>query len=258
QAGTNTAEKHPALDFSVCTSSGCTKTTQSIVIDANWRWLHTTSGYTNCYTGNTWNATICPDGVKCAANCALDGADYSGTYGIMTTGNALKLNFITMASQTNVGSRTYLMAAGSPIKYQMLKLLGQEFIFDVDVIPNSQSTVSGVTGNSLSDSWCAAQKTAFGDQNVFATKGGLKTMGDSLKKGMVLVMSVWDDHIANMLWLDAPYPPDKDAATLGVSRGMCGRDSGAPASVESVSVSASVTYSNIEWGPIGSAYTGTA
>lgn len=133
QAGTNTAETHPPLQVSICTSSGCKTSAQSIVIDANWRWLHTTSGYTNCYTGNTWNATICPDGVKCAANCALDGADYSKTYGITTTGNALKLNFITKASQTNVGSRTYLMAAGSTTKYQMLKLLNQEFTFDVDV-----------------------------------------------------------------------------------------------------------------------------
>lgn len=126
------------------------------------------------------------------------------------------------------------------------------------VIPNSQSTVSGVAGNSISDSFCAAQKTAFGDQNVFATKGGLATMGDALKKGMVLVMSVWDDHTANMLWLDAPYPTDKDAATPGVSRGTCGTDSGAPATVESVSASASVTYSNIKWGAINSTYTATA
>ncbi len=133
QAGTLTTETHPPLTVSKCTASGCTTSQQSIVIDANWRWLHTTSGYTNCYTGNTWNATICPDGVKCAANCALDGADYSGTYGITTTGNALKLNFVTKASQTNVGSRTYLMAAGSTTKYQMFQLLGQEFTFDVDV-----------------------------------------------------------------------------------------------------------------------------
>ncbi|KAJ3965581.1 concanavalin A-like lectin/glucanase domain-containing protein [Lentinula raphanica] len=26
--------------------------------------------------GNEWNATVCPDGTTCAANCALDGADY--------------------------------------------------------------------------------------------------------------------------------------------------------------------------------------
>jgi cellulose 1,4-beta-cellobiosidase len=133
QAGTLTTETHPALTVSQCTASGCTTSAQSIVIDSNWRWLHTTTGYTNCYTGNTWNATICPDGVTCAANCALDGADYSGTYGITTTGNALKLNFVTTSAQTNVGSRTYLMAAGSTTQYQILKLLGQEFTFDVDV-----------------------------------------------------------------------------------------------------------------------------
>lgn len=130
-AGTLTTETHPALTVSKCTASGCTTSAQSITIDANWRWLHTKTGYTNCYTGNTWNTTICPDGKTCAENCALDGADYSGTYGITTTGNALKLNFVTKGQQTNVGSRTYLMA--SDTEYQILQLLGQEFTFDVDV-----------------------------------------------------------------------------------------------------------------------------
>ncbi len=87
------------------------------------------------------------------------------------------------------------------------------------VVANSESTVAGVAGNSISDSFCANQKTAFGDQNVFAKKGGLATMGAALAKGMVLVMSIWDDHTAQMLWLDAPYPPTKDASTAGVSRG---------------------------------------
>lgn len=132
-AGTVTTETHPALTVSQCTSSGCTTSSQSIVLDANWRWLHNKVGYTNCYTGNTWNATICPDGAKCAANCMLEGADYQKVYGITTSGNALKLNFVTKSDNTNVGSRTYLMAAGSQTKYQMLKLMNQEFTFDVDV-----------------------------------------------------------------------------------------------------------------------------
>jgi cellulose 1,4-beta-cellobiosidase len=63
----------------------------------------------------------------------LDGADYSGTYGISTSGHVLKLGFVTKVSgATIVGSRTYLMAAGSSTEYQMLQLLGQEFTFDVD------------------------------------------------------------------------------------------------------------------------------
>jgi cellulose 1,4-beta-cellobiosidase len=438
QAGTNTAETHPALEVSVCTASGCTTSAQSIVIDANWRWVHDVTGYTNCYTGNTWNATICPDGVTCAANCALDGADYSSTYGITTTGNALKLDFVTKSTQSNIGSRTYLMAAGSTTEYQLLTLLGQEFTFDVDVsnlpcglngalyfsamdadggvgrfstnkagakygtgycdaqcpqdikfingvansvnwtadsndanaglgeygscctemdvweansisaaytphpcsvteqtrcsgtdcgigarysslcdadgcdfnsyrmgdtsfygpsmtvdtskvftvvtqfitddgttsgtlsainrfyvqdgtvIPNSQSTITGVTGNSITDSFCAAQKTAFGDTNEFASKGGLATVSAALKKGMVLVMSIWDDHTADMLWLDAPYPPTKSASAAGVTRGTCSADSGVPATVEAASGSASVTYSNIKWGPLNSTFTSTS
>lgn len=133
QAGTLTTETHPALTVSKCTSSGCTTSAQSIVIDSNWRWLHSTTGSTNCYTGNTWDTTLCPDATTCAANCALDGADYSGVYGITTSGNALKLNFVTKGANTNIGSRNYLMAAGSTTQYQMFQLLGQEFTFDVDV-----------------------------------------------------------------------------------------------------------------------------
>ena len=65
-------------------------------------------------------------------NCALDGADYSGTYGITTSGNALTLQFVTTGSSTNVGSRVYLMAAGDT-EYQMFQLKNQEFTFDVDL-----------------------------------------------------------------------------------------------------------------------------
>jgi cellulose 1,4-beta-cellobiosidase len=125
------------------------------------------------------------------------------------------------------------------------------------VIPNSMSKITGVTGNSITDSFCAAQKTAFGDTNEFAVKGGLAKMSAAMSTGMVLVMSIWDDHTANMLWLDAPYPPTKDAGAAGVTRGTCSASSGAPADVEKNSPGASVTYSNIKWGPINSTYTGT-
>ena len=63
---------------------------------------------------------------------AIDGADYSGTYGISTSGNALTLKFVTKGSySTNIGSRTYLMDGDS--KYQMFNVVGKEFTFDVDV-----------------------------------------------------------------------------------------------------------------------------
>lgn len=129
QIGTNTAEVHPQLPSQQCTTAGgCKDLNTAVVLDANRRWLHSTSGYTNCYTGNAWDASLCPDADTCAKNCAVDGAAYSSTYGITTTGNALTLKFVT---GSNVGSRVYLMADDS--HYQMFKLLNQEFTFDVDM-----------------------------------------------------------------------------------------------------------------------------
>ena len=80
-------------------------------------------------------------------------------------------------------------------------------------------------------------------------------MGASLKKGMVLVLSIWDDYAVDMLWLDAPYPPTKDASAPGVTRGTCSATSGAPTDVEKNSPNSSVTFSAIKWGPINSTYT---
>ncbi|KAJ7594340.1 cellulase CEL7A [Mycena floridula] len=426
-AGTNVAENHPSLTWQKCTGTGgtsCTTQSSSIVLDANWRWLHQgIRGVAESHAGNTWDATACPDGKTCAANCALDG-ESMGTYGITTSGNALTMKFVTTSQQKNIGSRVYLLAPGSQTAYQTFNFNNQEFVraflpcglngalyfsqMDADggvaksggankagpkygtgycdaqcprdikfingvansagwvaspndtnagtgtmgsccpemdvwvsissaytphpcttlgqstctgttcsapnstqgtcdqagcdfnsyrmgdtsfygpgltvdttqkitvvtqfigsitsirrfyvqngkVIPNSMSTIAGkcATGNEISDSFCAAQKTAFGDTNTFAQKGGLATMSKAASAGMVLVMSIWDDHAANMLWLDAPYPPTKAASSPGVTRGTCSPSSGAPTDVEANSPNAQVIYSNIRFGPIGSTF----
>ncbi|KAF8748799.1 glycoside hydrolase family 7 [Rhizoctonia solani] len=392
QAGTATAETHPSLPWQKCTKSGgcVTQSSGKIVLDSNWRWVHTTSGYTNCYTGNTWDSTLCPDPTTCASNCALDGADYSGTYGITTNGNALTLKFVTKTSTTNVGSRVYLLADDS--NYQMFKLKNQEFTFDADVsnlpcglngalyfsemsadggmseypgnkagakygtgycdaqcpkdikfingegnvldwtpssndvnagtgrygtccnemdvweanavstaytpthapyyqednrshsvyhhrrncyrrplrdrrlyvqdgkvIQNSKTNISGMSAyDSITEAFCTAQKTAFSDTNIFASKGGYTNMGKAFDNGMVLVMSIWDDHAANMLWLDSNYPVGSDASKPGVARGTCATTSGVPSDVEANSPNASVTFSNIRFGDIDSTYSGSA
>jgi len=433
QVGTSTTETHPKLSWKTCTGTGgtsCTTKSGSITLDSNWRWTHVTSGYTNCYDGNTWNTTACPDGATCAKNCAIDGADYSGTYGIQASGNSLSIKFVTKGSYgSNIGSRSYLMETDS--KYQMFNLIGKEFTFDVDVsklpcglngalyfvemasnggmgignnkagakygtgycdaqcphdikwiqgkanvegwnpsdndknagsgktgaccaemdiweansistaytphpckgtgitacgsttecgdgderysgtcdkdgcdfnsyrmgvkdfygpgatldtgkkmtvvtqfigsgstlseikrfyvqngkvFANSASTVSGVEGNSITDKFCDAQKSAFGDKTHFQTLGGLNGMGASLARGHVLVMSLWDDHSVNMLWLDSTFPTDKDASAPGVARGTCAVDSGKPDDVEKNSPDATVIYSDIRFGPIGSTF----
>ncbi|KAF7433432.1 Exoglucanase 1 [Pleurotus ostreatus] len=437
QVGTLTAETHPTLSIQQCTGAGsCQTQSRAVVLDSNWRWLHTTSGSTNCYTGNEWDASLCPDPATCASNCALDGADYSGTYGITTSGNALTLKFVTNGPySTNIGSRVYLMESESA--YQMFNLKNQEFTFDIDmsqlpcglngalyfsqmeadggmskfstnaagakygtgycdsqcphdikfingeanvagwepspndqnagkgqygsccaemdiweansmaaaftphpctvkeptrcegndcgdddnryggvcdkdgcdfnsfrmgdqtflgpgktvdtnskftvvtqfvtadnstsgalteirrlyvqngqVIQNSKVNIPGMDASldSITEDFCTSQKTVFGDTNSFQDKGGLAAMGDAFQAGMVLVMSIWDDHEAKMLWLDSNYPLDKDASEPGVARGTCATTSGEPTDVESQSPNAQVTFSNIKFGPIGSTF----
>jgi cellulose 1,4-beta-cellobiosidase len=117
---------------------------------------------------------------------------------------------------------------------------------------NSDSAIEGVTGNSITDSFCAAQKTAFGDNNQFKALGGLNGMAASLARGHVLVMSLWDDHSVNMLWLDSTYPTD--STKLGAARGTCATDSGKPEDVEKNSPDATVVFSDIRFGPIGSTF----
>lgn len=83
-------------------------------------------------------------------------------------------------------------------------------------------------------------------------------MGEALEGGMTLVMSVWDDHYANMAWLDQTVYPDNSTA-LGSARGTCAPGSGTPAEVEGQAATASVTFSNIKFGAINSTFgTGAA
>ncbi|KAL5122037.1 hypothetical protein ACEQ8H_000254 [Pleosporales sp. CAS-2024a] len=422
------------MSWQQCTAKGsCTTKSGKVVLDANWRWLHVSSGSTNCYTGNTWDTTACPDNKSCAANCAVDGADYTGTYGITASGNSLQLKFVTKGSySTNIGSRTYLMDTDT--KYQMFQFDGnKEFTFDVDVsklpcgfngalyfvsmdadggmskytsnkagakygtgycdaqcprdlkfingeanvegwkpssndknagvggygsccsemdiweansistavtphacstieqsrctadtcggtyssdryagvcdadgcdfnsyrmgvkdfygpgmtvdtskkftvvtqfsgtgdameikrfyvqggktIAQPDSTIAGVTGNSITTSFCEAQKKAFGDRDSYKAQGGTANMAKALAQGMVLVMSLWDDHNSNMLWLDSTFPTDKNPDTdLGTGRGTCATTSGVPADVESQNGDATVIFSNIKFGPLNSTF----
>jgi len=442
-AGHQTSEFHPKMSIQQCTKSGGCQTEQGeVTIDSNWRWTHKTNDYTNCYTGNTWDKTLCPDAATCTQNCALEGVDentWTGTYGVHTISGGIQLNFVTQGPYSkNIGSRTYLMESSS--KYKMFKLVNKEFTFDTDVSqldcglngalyfaelqpdggmseystnecgakfgtgycdaqcphdmkwisgeansdgwkpsdtdPNSgtgkygsccnemdiwesnkhdcaftphpckpdgpyrcEGTECGDNGadrykgvcdkdgcdlnayragnttffgpgsnfvvdssqpmtvvtqfissdgtddgdlveikrifvqngkviqhaytnipgvskqfNSLTDETCAAQKSAMGDVNDFKAKGGMKAMGEALKRGMVLVMSLWDDHYAHMLWLDSSYPLDKPPSDPGITRGPCATTSGDPKDVESKQANANVKYYNVKYGEIGSTF----
>jgi cellulose 1,4-beta-cellobiosidase len=124
------------------------------------------------------------------------------------------------------------------------------------VIQNSKVNIPGMSAfDSVTDSFCTQQKEAFGDKNSYADKGGFSAMSKAMDNGMVLVLSIWDDHTAKMLWLDSNYPLDKDASTPGVARGTCATSSGEPTDVETNAPNSQVIYSNIKFGDIGSTYT---
>jgi cellulose 1,4-beta-cellobiosidase len=433
---TNQAENHPSLNWEQCTSSGsCSRQSGSVVLDANWRWLHHDGK--NCYDGNEWVSDYASDPETCSNNCNVDGADYSGTYGITGNGSSLKLSFVTEGSySTNIGSRVFLLR--DETHYQLFKLKNREFTFTADVsnlpcglngalyfvqmdedggtskhsinkagakygtgycdaqcphdlkyidglcnlkdwkpqendensgnghygtccnemdiweansqataytphlctktgqytcegrecgdtdddnryggvcdkdgcdfnswrmgdktffgpgltvdskkpvtvvtqfitsngqdsgelteirrkyvqggktIDNSKTSISGITAtNSITEKFCDEQKEAFGDKNDFKNKGGFSGLSKSLDTGVVLVLSLWDDHSVNMLWFDSVYPTDESASKPGIERGPCPTSSGVPADVESQSPDASVVFSNIRFGPIDSTY----
>jgi len=443
--GTQKTENHPKLTVQECTKSGgCITQQRAVVIDANWRWTHTTEGATNCYTGNQWSSQYCPDADTCTKNCAIEGADeeYTNTYGVFANGAELTLNFVTQGPySTNIGSRVYLLEDEQT--YKLFHLKNKEFSFDVDDsnLPcglngalyfsqmdadggmskyptnkagakygtgycdaqcphdikfingqanmenwqpsktdqnsgtgkygscctefdmwegNSISTaytahscnvteqtrcdgvacgdnddtpggsgghrfdgvcdkngcdlqtfrmgqksfygpgsdftidstkpvrvttqfitddgtdagsiievrrtfrqgdavveipsldVGGKQYSSVSPEYCESARDLFQDGTNFLEKGGFGAVDISFEKGMVLALSLWDDHYANMLWLDSCYPTDSDESVPGVCRGTCDEASGKPSDVEGTVPNAFVRYMNIRYGEIGS------
>lgn len=437
QPGHQKSNKQPIITTSTCTTSGgCTQSQNPVQLDSNWMWTHKVGTYTNCFTGNSWDAELCPTPEACAKNCALDAGDYDTTYGITGEGDTLKLAYVVKEQQggTDVGSRTYLME--DPYNYKMFKLLNQEFTFDVDVStlpcgvngalyfvemqqdgglseyagnnagaaygtgycdaqcpqdikfingeanildwkPTSGSTGVGSFGtccvemdiweaNSIStavtphpcrvdgqtkctgiqcangpgqrydgacdkdggdwnpyrlgdttfygpgsdfkvdttqkmtvitqfhtddgtangnlveikrlyrqngvtikeedvtvdgkqfggitEAYVNATKVEFKNTNSFAQKGGMEAVSGALSRGMVLVMSIWDDNAAHMLWLDSDYPTNLPPSQPGVARGTCSTSSGVPSTTEQKYPNAFVAYSNIKVGDIGSTF----
>jgi cellulose 1,4-beta-cellobiosidase len=139
-----------------------------------------------------------------------------------------------------------------------LKEIRRLYVQNGKVIQNSKVNIPGMTAyDSITSQYCTDQKSTFGDTTSFQNKGGLAGMSAGLSAGMALVLSVWDDHAVNMLWLDSSYPTTADASKPGVARGSCSTSSGKPTDIEVTNANASVTYSNIKVGDIGSTYTGT-
>ena len=66
------------------------------------------------------------------------------------------------------------------------------------------------------------EKSRVGDVDSFTVRGGLKTLGEAMERGMVLVMSLWDDHDVGMVWLDSNDPPNESPSKPGRLRNAVG------------------------------------
>jgi cellulose 1,4-beta-cellobiosidase len=126
----------------------------------------------------------------------------------------------------------------------------QSYVQGGKVIETPKLDVDGKAYNSISTDFCTAQKKETGDKDEFALHGGFKQMGEALGRGMVLVMSIWDDSEADMLWLDSTYPVGSSAP--GAKRGPCDPSTGVPAATRAKYPDSSVKYMNIKFGAIGS------
>eukprot|EP00588_Corethron_pennatum_P013333 CAMPEP_0194274870 /NCGR_PEP_ID=MMETSP0169-20130528/7856_1 /TAXON_ID=218684 /ORGANISM="Corethron pennatum, Strain L29A3" /LENGTH=607 /DNA_ID=CAMNT_0039018201 /DNA_START=70 /DNA_END=1894 /DNA_ORIENTATION=+ len=127
------------------------------------------------------------------------------------------------------------------------------YVQDGNVIPSPKSTILSKNADSITDGFCKNKKKLFGDINDFKRKGGNAEMGNSLDRGHVLALSLWDDVEVNMLWLDSAFPLDKPATDPGVKRGEClGGETSTPKYVRDNYPNGGVTFENVAIGEIGS------
>merc|ERR1711939_809275 len=75
-------------------------------------------------------------------------------------------------------------------------------------IEHSMYTVNGNQHDSITTDFCKDWVAEAQDGTNFLEKGGMDAIDKALQAGVVLVMSLWDDHEANMLWLASTYPVD--------------------------------------------------
>lgn len=127
-------EVHPKLQTWKCTKAdGCTSQTSALVLDALSHPVYQRDNSSeNCGEwGGGADPDVCPDEETCAQNCVMDGiADYS-QYGITTDGASLTMNMFA-EDDSALSPRAYLLTEDEE-EYEVIKLTGNEFTFDVDM-----------------------------------------------------------------------------------------------------------------------------
>ncbi|QDS76700.1 hypothetical protein FKW77_000767 [Venturia effusa] len=137
------------------------------------------------------------------------------------------------------------------------------YIQNGKLIKHATTNVANMTKYcTTTDEYCAARVQAFSEgTDQFALRGGLKTMGESLARGVVLIFSLWVDASETaMQWLDGvKFPPTAALGSPGSARGTCTSNTSTPAYIDANYPDAAVIFSNIKFGDIGTTYkVGTA
>jgi len=197
------------------------------------------------------SGALCGNADRYAGVCDKDGCDYNpyrlGAQSFyspnMTLDTSRKFTVVTQFITTTGDEKGDL------------REIRRIYVQDGKVIENALVQVQGIDkGNSLTDEFCAQKQKTFGGVDSFKNQGGMKGMGAALKRGMVLVMSIWDDAGGAMKWLDSITPDNGDPKKPGVLRGPCSPDSGKSADIMKNSPGSAVKFSNIKSGEIGSTF----
>jgi len=133
QTVSSTAEVRPLLPTWKCSNSGgCVRQNTSVVLDWEFRNVHTTSGTTSCKNGSKMDKSQCPDASTCARNCVVEPADYA-SLGVSTSGNAVTLYHYVRTGGKLVAASPRIYLLGEDGKYVLMNLLNGEISVDVDL-----------------------------------------------------------------------------------------------------------------------------
>lgn len=157
--------------------------------------------------------TVC-SGVDCGdgdkryeGQCDKDGCifnnDQMGAPGFFGAGPNFRIDTtkpLTVVTQWWTDDRTDL---GVLSEIRRIYMQGDQIIYNWNA-----STLGAASDNKITDHLCSAQKKVSGAVNDFAAKGGLKSLSQSLDRGMVLVLSLWIDPTGWLTGDAASKKPD--------------------------------------------------
>ncbi|KAK3389420.1 endoglucanase EG-1 precursor [Podospora didyma] len=200
------------------------------------------------------NGALCGSPNKYGSVCDKDGCDYNSHRLGQTAYYSPNATLDTSRKFTVVTQ--FLTTDGNATG--ALREIRRLYVQGGKIIENAQIQVVGINrGNSITDEFCVQEKKAFGAVNAFGAQGGLKSMGESLQRGMVLVFSVWNDSGSYMKWLDGTWPATADPIKdLGTGRGPCKPEEGTTEDILAHALWTQVKFSNVKSGEIGSTFTG--